>query len=89
MVRSLPYSQLLKVKKIVTTDTKDEEALQNMSHNFVERGYRRQLVNKHVDRVRHIDRQEILAGSIRPHRQLNRVPFVSTLAKQVPRLLKY
>lgn len=83
MVRSLPFSQLLRVQKIVTTDTEMEGALLDMSQKCIHQGYPRQLVNEHADRVCSLG-----SGSNSSARETERVPFISTFNEASPKISK-
>lgn len=52
MVRSLPLSQMLCVRRVVDRDEKIDRALMNMVAKFRERGYPRTLVEHHSTRVK-------------------------------------
>lgn len=56
MVNSLPFSQMLRVRRIVDKDENMNQALRNMEQSFVNRGYPRSLVKRHADRAKEIPR---------------------------------
>lgn len=86
MIESLPYSQLLRVGRVVTTDKEVESTLNSMCNKFQERGYPRRLVEKHKKRVLHNIRGE---GGERQEKQTGRrIPFVATYCETSPKIAK-
>ena len=63
MKNNIPYGQALRIKKICTDEMDVNTSLQNMRENFISRGYPRDIIEKHLDKVKTIDRQELLKQS--------------------------
>ncbi|XP_041423533.1 uncharacterized protein LOC108704076 isoform X3 [Xenopus laevis] len=87
-VSGLPYSQLLRVKRIVSTDSVFEERADEMMNNFVKRGYKQEMLEDIKQRVREVDRADLLVK--KKARKIDRLPFVSTFSsqsKQVRRIM--
>ncbi|XP_056409446.1 uncharacterized protein LOC130328055 [Hyla sarda] len=76
MVNSLPFSQMLRARRITDTKDKLETALKRMTDNFAKRGYPRDLVQRHRT---HVEQMEEV-----PERRIKndtRVPFVTTYSE--------
>lgn len=76
MVNSLPHSQLLRVKKIVSVPTVLEETLKGMGDKFIQRGYPKSLVQNQISKVQLMGREEVAHG--KTSSKLDRIPFIST-----------
>ncbi|XP_075715546.1 uncharacterized protein LOC142750430 [Rhinoderma darwinii] len=76
MIKSLPYSQMIRVKRI--TDDHDDlfRSLDIMTSNFLERGYPRSLISRHRDKICDIPREKLFETS-KQHRP-KIIPFIST-----------
>ena len=91
MVRALPYSQMLRAKRIVSTDEELEKSLTMMTARFRERGYPRKLLKMHRERVTKLDRTRALEGS-RQEKHMSRIPFISTYtekSKEIGNIIKH
>lgn len=76
MVKSLPFSQMLRVRRIVDREGKVDSAFADMVKKFREQGYPNNLVEYHKNRVKSLSQVE----SFRPKTRTtsNRIPFVTT-----------
>lgn len=90
MVESLPYSQLLRVKRITSSDNILNTALTEMGDKFRQRGYPKNLISSHMEKIRGLDRSTILKQSKSPSRpeKLKRIPFVSTFSEASSHIAK-
>ena len=75
--RSLPYSQLLRMKRICNSDASFEFHAKNLCVNFKERGYGEALLENHLNRVRQVQRSDLLKPSSRDTSTQD-IAFVST-----------
>lgn len=74
--KSLPLSQMLRVKRIVDREEKTDEALDTMVRRFKERGYPSNLVKQHRT---HVQSNTSLSDRIRKKRSVSqRIPLVTT-----------
>lgn len=60
MVKSILYSQSLRVRRILAIDDKFEHTLDVMSYKFKERGYPPQLISRQRKKICNIDHQQAL-----------------------------
>lgn len=76
MVKSLPLSQMLRVRRIVDTEDRVDKALAEMVTKFKERGYPHTLIELHKKTVRGLKREEALRSKTKKGQ--SRIPFIST-----------
>lgn len=86
MIRSLPYSQILRVKKIVSVESALDESLDSMNSKFLSRGYPQSLVRSHVERGKSIRHEEVVSSKKDPKLCLKRIPFVSMYGELSPKI---
>ncbi|XP_044129867.1 uncharacterized protein LOC122923195 [Bufo gargarizans] len=77
-IDSLPYSQLLRVKRVVQDAEMLPTRYAQMVRKFRERGYPHQVIDKHLNKVR--GTQQVLPGIT--HNKVERIPFISTYLEQ-------
>ncbi|CAJ0927124.1 unnamed protein product [Ranitomeya imitator] len=90
MVDSLPWSQLLRVRRIVSDDERVDLRLEEMCGKFLRRGYPKTVVNDFKMRARDTSRDSICNRSLN-RQPCERIPFVSTYnsaSNQIGRVLK-
>lgn len=90
MVESLPFSQLLRVKRITSADNMLNTALVDMGTKFTQRGYPKKLVSTQMNKVRALDRASTLQTnkSEITKTQTKRIPFISTFSEASPAVAK-
>ena len=71
--KSLPFSQALRIKRIVSEEPKLEEALQEMTGFFKARGYDNRCLNSALERVGKLNRNHLLTRKVRDNH--NRIIF--------------
>lgn len=64
--RSLPYSQALRIKRIVSEPHKLEEALKDMVGFFTKRGYCKRTLGSALNRLKEVNRETLLERKERP-----------------------
>lgn len=84
MINSLPYSQLLCVKKIVNIETAVDESIDTMGHKFLKRGYPKSLVNTQINKVKLMKPEDLVQK--READTFKRIPFISTHGKSSPKI---
>ncbi|XP_041430880.1 uncharacterized protein LOC121397711 [Xenopus laevis] len=88
---SLPYSQFMRVKRIVS-DSKDcDFYLKEMVDRFGARGYSKQILKNNLEKVHQQTRQELLIANVPKHKDNNRIAFVSrynTASKQIGNIIR-
>ncbi|CAJ0961960.1 unnamed protein product [Ranitomeya imitator] len=77
MVNSLPWSQLLRVRRIVSDDTVVDQRLDEMCLKFSNRGYPKKELRRFSCKARNVTRESVRKPSS-PKRSGERIPFVST-----------
>lgn len=82
MVDSLPWSQLLRVRRIVSDVEKVDIRLEEMCNKFVRRGYPKQLLQKYKEEGKQMDREVLLKPVKREDNKSECIPFVSTFDPQ-------
>ena len=86
-LRNIPYSQMLRIKRICSTEEDFEVRCQEMANNFIKRGYRKADIARAVVKARLKTRDEALAYT-RSDKNTNRIPFVITHNPKNPPLRK-
>lgn len=87
MIKSLPYSQLLRARRIVSQENEVEETLTTMATGFQHRGYPQFLVDEHKNKVLNSNRMSLLQQS-KKAKMLARIPFVSTYNDLSPKIAR-
>lgn len=85
MVRSLPFSQLLRARRIIDVEEKWEATVKKMTVDFEERGFPRPLISEHAEKVQKISKFEARRQK-RTKKQMERIPFVSTYTEESSRI---
>ncbi|CAJ0953503.1 unnamed protein product [Ranitomeya imitator] len=76
MVESLPWSQLLRVRRVVSSDTLIDERLNEMCQKFLKRGYPKADLDRFKMRVLSKDRDVLLTPRVTVESS-KRIPFVT------------
>lgn len=77
--RSLPYSQLLRVRRICNNEAVFEQQAGELCERFRDRGYAGHLLDNCLERVRNIQRSDLLTNSAR-HNRSNIIPPVTLVS---------
>lgn len=86
-LQAIPYSQFLRVKRIVSDPSILDIRLKEMTNKFLKRGYPRPLLNRHLARVASQSRSSLLrpdASTRSSRRSTSRLPFVSDFSQLSP-----
>ncbi|XP_075684662.1 uncharacterized protein LOC142652871 isoform X3 [Rhinoderma darwinii] len=81
MVRSLPISQLMRVKRIVSDTETSQRSIDTMINKFKTRGYPRRLLKEHRQKIQHVERDTLLTQQTPKNRQ-ERIQFISTYSDE-------
>jgi len=73
LMKSLPFSQALRIKRIVSEEHKLKTALQEMTGFFKARGYDNRCLNSALERVGNLQRDQLLIRKVRDNH--NRIIF--------------
>ena len=57
---SIPYIQALRIKTICSTFTKYKKHCAILKQNFIERGYKENILKDEINKVDNIDRKDLL-----------------------------
>lgn len=90
MVDSLPWSQLLRVRCIVSDESKVDERLEVMCNKFLHRGYPGRLVDEYRTQTRVVQRSSLLSPKSSTNKG-TRISFVSTFGpnrKQIANIIR-
>ncbi|CAJ0954002.1 unnamed protein product [Ranitomeya imitator] len=82
MVESLPLSQLLRVRRIISEDVQLTPTLDSMVQKFEQRGYPRKLMRKLSDRVSGLARTDLLSKSNASNPTPKRIPFITSFCEE-------
>ncbi|XP_063604268.1 uncharacterized protein LOC134779871 [Penaeus indicus] len=85
--RSLPYSQALRIKRIVSEPQKLENTLKDMVSFFTKRGYCRRTLGSALKRIREVNRETLLERKLRPEQ--SRLIFPMLYSPALERVLNY
>ena len=84
--RSIPYSQALRIKTICSTLTKYKNHCAILKQNFIERGYKENILKGKIDKVDNIDRKDLL--SKKEKKIKDRIPCLITYSRKPPMMHK-
>ncbi|XP_033729648.1 uncharacterized protein LOC117318802 [Pecten maximus] len=84
--RSIPYSQILRIRRIVSDDDDFRRRCVELRSHLLNRGYGAALIDREIDRVKELDRASTLEYKDRP--KTGRVPCVVTFHPGMPALSK-
>lgn len=76
MIRSLPFSQMLHVRRIVDQEKEVDGALQHMVKNFLQWGYPKNIVEDHRNMVKCLNREQAMKS--KPKTKMNKILCVLT-----------
>ena len=57
---SLPYSQVIRIKRISSNQVDLNNSLKEIKKNFIKQGYRPSLINEHVERISLLNRIDLI-----------------------------
>lgn len=77
---SIPYSQLLRAKRICSEEDNFTSVQAEMTKFFHQRGYPDRITQSAIDRIQEVDRESALTKTVKP--TSNRVPLVMTYHPQ-------
>lgn len=86
--RSLPFSQLTRVKRICDSDVTFESHAEDLCDGFRKRGYGEKLLRTHLDKVRQVNRSDLLVPKRKTeHEGLAMVSTFSPISSSVKRIV--
>lgn len=80
MVKSLPHSQFLRVKKIVEDPSTDNLRLHELPNKFHTQGYPKNLISTHLKRVIDLEQKDLLEFRVDGDKT-SRLTFVSVYSE--------
>ena len=78
--KSLPYSQLVRVKRICSTDNVFEEQAAELCSRFTTKGFNDTILNEALYRARELDRQTLLTPKTPKPKQTDKIVCVTTFS---------
>ena len=84
--RSIPYSQVLRIKTICSILTEYNKHGAILKQNLVERGYKGNILKGEIDKVDNIDRKDLLRKKYKNIK--DRIPCLITYIRKLPMLRK-
>ncbi|CAJ0966647.1 unnamed protein product [Ranitomeya imitator] len=85
MKESIPYSQLMLIKRIESDENSLENSLQRVMTRFLDRGYPQNLLQTPKNKVDDLKRENLFHKKIRT-KELNRIPFVMSYCEESGRI---
>ena len=62
---SIPYSQVLRVKRTCSTIENFKLCCSELKQKFIKKGYKSDLLDKHISTAKNLDRNEMLKEKVR------------------------
>ena len=84
--RSIPYSQALRIKTIRSTLTEYKKHCAILKRNFIERGYKENILKDKIGKVDNIDRKDLIRKKEKYIKY--RIPFLITYNRKLPMMRK-
>ena len=83
--KNIPYSLTLRIRRICSDDEAFEKRVSDLSVHLNKRGYQKQVIDQVIEKVRHIDRQNLLSYKPKPTANKAVLPFVMTYHPDLPK----
>ena len=86
---SIPYSQLVRLRRICSDDDDFHAKAKEMMHFFNVRGYPESIINKSLNKINELTRNDVLQPRV--HNDTNRIPVVLTYhptTKKVAKIIR-
>ena len=58
--RSIPFSQVLRLHRICSTNNEFQDSCDKLRNKLIERGYKQQEINEGIERTKTLDRKKLL-----------------------------
>ena len=85
LIKSIPYSQVLSLKKICAETSELSKNPQVLKESFINRGFKEKFLNTKFQRLSEIERDALLTPKSKEKDQ-KRIPFITTYNKTLPNL---
>ena len=85
MIKSIPYSQVLCLKKICAKTSELSKNLQVLKESFINQGFKEEFLDTEFQRLSEIERDALLTPKSKEKDQ-KRIPFITTYNKTLPNL---
>ena len=76
--KSIPYSQILREKRTCSTIENLKLYRSELKQKFIEKGFKSDLLGKHISTVKKLDRNEMLKEKIREKTKQTCIPLTLT-----------
>ena len=84
LIKSIPYSQALRIKKICSDEDDLKQQLKNLHSSFLKRGYKEEKLKEDIEKVTHLDRMTLLSPKEKNIK--NVIPFITTYNRTLPNI---
>ena len=85
LIKSIPYSQALRLKKICAATSEISKNLQVLKESFIDRGFKEKVLDREFQRLSEIERDALLTPKSKEKDQ-KRIPFITIYNKTLPNL---
>ena len=86
LIKNLPYSQALRIRRICSDDNELERHNQALIKQFLARGYPNDLITSQIAKARHTPREQTL--TLTRKKESNRIPLITTFQEGLPPLAR-
>ena len=84
--KSIPYGLGVRLKRICSNEDDYMKHRAELKKHLQKRGYSGKFIERRLERVDHLNREELLRKKAKPSEPEKRVPLVVTYAKQLPNI---
>ena len=86
MKASIPFSQVLRIKRICLKTTDFEHIFQELKERLLNQGYNKKSIDQQLSKVKTIDRNELLKEKTHDKESQNKTPLVLTYNRFLPNI---
>ena len=83
--KNIPYSLALRIRRICSDDETFEKRSKDLCEQLKQRGYQKQVIDQAIEKVRHMERQNLLSYKPKPTANKAVLPFVLTYHPDLPK----
>ena len=84
--KTIPYSLALCIRCICSDDEAFEKRMKDLSEHLNKRGSQKQVIDQAIEKVRHMERQNLLSYKPKPTANKAVLPFVMTYHPELPKV---
>ena len=83
--KNIPFSLALRIRRICSDDETFEKRSKDLCEQLKQRGYQKQVIDQAIEKVRHMERQNLLSYKPKPTANKAVLPFVLTYHPDLPK----